>query len=370
MRVTFVLPGYRNHPIGGYRVVYEYANRLHDKGHYVTVILPSLRSIWSLGTGNVARRYASELLWSVKASLNPCPVTWFPLRPGIRLWCVPEVANLFMPGADAIVAAGSLAVEAVARLGATKGAKLGLVYDYEYWMSGDPSVQRRIANAYHQPFRLIATSPAVVEMLSEIGSDACAYVTCGVDLDKLAIDIPIEQRSPYIIGFPYRPEPFKGAADAVQALALLRHEYGERVRALAFGVTAEPALPDWVEYEVYPSDEELRRFYNKIGIFLYPSHYEGWGLPGMEALACGAALVAADSVGLRDYARHGETAVLVGRQRPDLLAGAIEMLGADDSLRQRLARRGRARVQQYTWGRAVDALEAVLIRESNRSRKH
>jgi glycosyltransferase involved in cell wall biosynthesis len=129
---------------------------------------------------------------------------------------------------------------------------------------------------------------------------------------------------------------------------------------MAFGLTERPELPEYVDYWWRPSDTELRRFYNSIGIFLFPSHYEGWGLPGMEALACGAALVAADSIGLRDYARQGETGILVERQRPDLLANAIDMLLQNDRTRREIARRGCAWVQRYTWDQAVGALDGLL----------
>ncbi|MBV9749560.1 MAG: glycosyltransferase family 4 protein [Acetobacteraceae bacterium] len=159
--------------------------------------------------------------------------------------------------------------------------------------------------------------------------------------------------------FPVRAEPFKGIADAVEAAAILRARYGDGVRIAAFGAR-KAALPEWIEWHDRPSQAGLRRFYNAQSVFMLPSHFEGWGLTGVEALACGAALVTADNGGSRDYALDGATALVVPPKRPERLADAVDRLFQDEDLCARLARAGHDYVQRYTWQEAGDRLERVL----------
>ena len=84
-------------------------------------------------------------------------------------------------------------------------------------------------------------------------------------------------------------------------------------------------------------------------------------MPPMEAMACGAALVTYDNGGCRDYARHGETALVAPRRDVDALARALERLVDDAPLRERLARAGQAFIhREFDWDRATTRLEAIL----------
>lgn len=70
------------------------------------------------------------------------------------------------------------------------------------------------------------------------------------------------------------------------------------------------------------------------------SHFEASGLTGVEATACGAALVTADNGGCRDYALHGQTAFMAAPQSQERLADAVSRLLDNDVLRVRLAQAG------------------------------
>jgi glycosyltransferase involved in cell wall biosynthesis len=100
---------------------------------------------------------------------------------------------------------------------------------------------------------------------------------------------------------------------------------------------------------------------NDCSIFVLPSHYEAWGLPAVEAMACGAALVTYDNGGSRDYAIDGETAIVARPRTPDALASAIARLLTNDQLRARVAEAGRRHVMRYQWEPAAQALEKCLI---------
>lgn len=356
LKITIVLPKYFNFPIGGYKVQYEYANRLAARGHTLTLVLP--RGI----DGSAGWMHTlGSLRWKLSLRRHNKPlIGWFPLSPQVRVVLAADLRPQNVPDADVVIATNWHTAEKVRFYPPRKGVKFYMVYDYEFWKTTDPASRARMEVTYRAGLHVISTSPAVDEMLAQNDCTPVAYLPCGLDFKVYGMDVPIAQRTWGTIGIPLRQETFKGTVDALEALRLLKQRHGDKINVKSFGSFGGAALPDWVTRLPHPTDAELRTFYNSLSMFLFPSHYEGWGLTGMEALACGAALVASDSVGLRDYARDGETALLVPPKRPDLLADAVERLLSDEGLRQSLARQGNAHVQQFHWQRAVDGLEEVL----------
>jgi glycosyltransferase involved in cell wall biosynthesis len=363
MRINILLPFFSQTPIGGFKVQYEYANRLAARGHRVTVVHPCTVESpvgWKARVARLAKR-GRELFQ------DHSRVSWQTLRDDVRLLSVPDLRERFIPAADVTVATGWATAEMSKAYSKRAGRKFQIAYDYELWMEAEPAARRRMSRAFNSGHNVISTSPAVSEMLAECGVRPVAYIPCGLDFETYGVDVPIEKRAWGTIGFPVREQPSKGTTDALEALQALRARHGDELRIVAFGPRESGNLPGWVRATWLPSDAELRSFYNSISIFLFPSLYEGWGLPAVEALACGTALVTADNAGSREYALDGRTALVVPRARPDLLAGAVERLLGDDELRRRLARQGHAHVQRYTWASAVDALESLFAQEGQQA---
>jgi glycosyltransferase involved in cell wall biosynthesis len=92
-------------------------------------------------------------------------------------------------------------------------------------------------------------------------------------------------------------------------------------------------------------------------LLAFPSVYEGFGLPPLEAMSAGTAVVATRAGAIPDVV--GDAAMLVIPGDVDGLAGAIERLLSDDGLRRDLIERGRRRASEYTWDRTADGLAAV-----------
>ena len=101
-------------------------------------------------------------------------------------------------------------------------------------------------------------------------------------------------------------------------------------------------------------DEELARLYRGALCFAYPSLYEGFGLPVLEAMACGAPVVTSRGSATEEVA--GGAAVLVDPADPASIAAG---LGEAISRREELARLGRKRAAAYSWERVADATAAV-----------
>jgi glycosyltransferase involved in cell wall biosynthesis len=104
-------------------------------------------------------------------------------------------------------------------------------------------------------------------------------------------------------------------------------------------------------------DHLLPAIYSAASVFAFPSLYEGFGLPILEAMACGTPVVASRASCLPEVAEGAS--VLVDPDDADELANALAQTLNDDTLRRDLAARGRARAAEYTWRRAAERLLGV-----------
>lgn len=107
------------------------------------------------------------------------------------------------------------------------------------------------------------------------------------------------------------------------------------------------------------SDGQLRALYSNATAFIYPSLYEGFGLPALEAMSCGCPVVASDIPPLREVC--GDAAVYCRPLAIEEFAHAIESVTSDQALRSRLRERGLARSALFSWDRAAEAtLQSIL----------
>jgi glycosyltransferase involved in cell wall biosynthesis len=127
-----------------------------------------------------------------------------------------------------------------------------------------------------------------------------------------------------------------------------------------FAEVRDLQLGDAVAFVGKVSDDELRWLYSACRLYANPSLYEGFGLPLLEALACGAACLASDTSSLPEIG--GEAARYLPPEDVEAWAGAIEALWGDDDARAELGRRGVARAQQFSWERAARETLAIYRR--------
>ncbi len=117
----------------------------------------------------------------------------------------------------------------------------------------------------------------------------------------------------------------------------------------------------------YVSTEELSELYRGAAVFAYPSLSEGFGLPVLEAMACGTAVVTSDRASLPEVA--GDAALLVDPQDPAAIAAGIERLLTDDRARLELVRRGFDNVARFSWERCARETAAVYRRAAAEGRR-
>ncbi|MCY3932100.1 MAG: glycosyltransferase family 1 protein [Acidobacteria bacterium] len=118
-----------------------------------------------------------------------------------------------------------------------------------------------------------------------------------------------------------------------------------------FRAVKELELEGHVLFTGFVADEDLPAVYTGASLFVFPSLHEGFGLPLLEAMACGAPVVASNVSSLPEVA--GSAAVLVDPHDVEALAGAIAGVLEDDARRERLVAAGLARADEFSWRRTA-----------------
>lgn len=124
-----------------------------------------------------------------------------------------------------------------------------------------------------------------------------------------------------------------------------------------FAEVERSRLQDRVMFPGFVADEDLPALYSAARVFAYPSTYEGFGLPLLEAYACGTPVVTSTASCLPEVA--GDAALLAPPTDVDVLAAALHRAATDEALRARLVARGFERVKGFTWARSAQQLLAV-----------
>jgi glycosyltransferase involved in cell wall biosynthesis len=118
-----------------------------------------------------------------------------------------------------------------------------------------------------------------------------------------------------------------------------------------FARVEELGLEDRVHFPGYVPEEEKRLWYNAATCFCFPSLYEGFGLPPLEAMACGVPVIASNVSSLPEVV--GDAGITVSPEDRAALTGALHRLLVDPALRKELAARGLARARRFSWTEAA-----------------
>jgi glycosyltransferase involved in cell wall biosynthesis len=119
-------------------------------------------------------------------------------------------------------------------------------------------------------------------------------------------------------------------------------------------------LHERVQLLDYVDDKDLPALYNLAAAFVYPSIYEGFGIPPLEALACGTPTVTADNSSLPEVV--ADAAVLVSAEDVGSIASGIARVVSDEALRARLRVAGPAQARKFTWEQAAQRVLACYQR--------
>lgn len=108
----------------------------------------------------------------------------------------------------------------------------------------------------------------------------------------------------------------------------------------------------------YIPDEDLPALYSGAAAFVFPSLYEGFGLPILEAMACGTPVIASDIEAFREI--YGDAAMLVNPREPKEIAHALQFIIEDKFIRENLRQRGLEKAAQLSWDESARRTQTVI----------
>jgi glycosyltransferase involved in cell wall biosynthesis len=215
------------------------------------------------------------------------------------------------------------------------------------------------------PARVFVTYPAASEHFKP------CHDTEYIDMVRKKYNIPEE---PYFLSLGTL-EPRKNLAHTIECFAKVVEQEGlDDVNLVVVGtkgwqhdsifeaIALNPAVKKRIVFTGYVEDEELPALYSSALGFVYPSLYEGFGLPPLEAMQCGAPVIVSDTSSLPEVA--GNAGIMVSPKDKDALCQAILELYQKTDLRKNLKARGLEQARQFSWTRCaqetIDAYKQAI----------
>lgn len=349
MKVCFVLPGFSRTPIGGYKMVYEYANRLQQMGYEVSIL--------SLNSNKMKQFHFPEFIRKIIVNyVNKKQPEWFSLNSNIKKISGEEKNFLIKIGeCDAVFATGIQTVEVV-KNNFNDAKKLYLIQGYENW----GITEEYLKSTYNYGFCNIVVSAWLKDIVDRYSGTPSILLRNPIDINIYASTIEQKHRKKHSIGLLYHTDEIKGVQYAIEAIYKLKERYTDLTVEM-FGMFSRPQeFPDWIHYKKSATQIETVGIYNNVQVFLCASVEEGYGLTGLEAMACGACLVSTSYKGVLEYAMDGYNALLSPVKDVDSLVNNVCKVFEDENQRIRLSQNGIESVKKYSWDDAMRTMDKII----------
>ncbi|MEI4831422.1 glycosyltransferase family 4 protein [Bacillus sp. FJAT-53711] len=337
--ITYVLP--HKNLTGGLKMLVDQMSWLKKRGHTVQGILRSDNSSSSIFHEHMQIEIDKEIHIAGNESYIP-----------------------YLKGSDVVVAGwwqqiAELRYSMIPTLYWEQGHEC-LFGDMPFPTSDVTAIRNHMHASYRSNIFLFAVSDFVARVLQEKFGRKAPVITNGIDLTAF---YPTKKEKKgntiLVVGNPYLK--FKGAEVAIQALEhVQRKGVSFQVKwVMPYYMDLKPSLFS-IEYVMNPDRTELAKQFREADVLLFPSHYEGFGLPPLEAMASGTPVVCTKCGGVETYAKHLYNALLYEpRDIEGLGSGIIDVL-TNKALRMRLADKGLETAGQFAYAAKIEVLEEYI----------
>lgn len=351
--ICFLLPSSGTNPVGGFKVVYEYANQFAENGYDVAIFYKfdffkpnSFNNIKS----NI--RLFKDFFIFKKFSCKK----WFTLNSRVKELLLHKSYKKIKDYNYLCATAVSTAyiINDINSSNILK--KIYLIQDYEKW--GDVT-DELLLKSYKLPLTKIVISEWLKTIVEKTGEKA-TLIYNGFDFNYFNLSNPIENRNPYNICMLNHNDERKRCVDSFAALKIIKEKFPQ-LKVNIFGVSPRPDfLPDWYNYIQLPNKEQHNYLYNDSSIFIAASKAEGMALPPAEAMICGCALICTDIEGFKMYAKNNSTALTSPVFDVQKLANNIIYLIENNQKRIEIAKNGYDFIKQFTWEKAFVSFKQLI----------
>jgi len=243
----------------------------------------------------------------------------------------------------------------------SKGAKAYFIRHHELH-GGDAEL---VMATYRLPLKKLVIASWLQRLMVENYDDEdTSLIPNGVDWSQFYF-IPRAKQSVPTVGMLYGVVPWKGAEAAFDAIRQVQKQH-PNLRVVSFGshqIKPEHHLPNNFEYYFRPTQDEIPELYRQVDCWLLPSTLEGFGMPGLEAAACGCPVVSTRCGGPEDYVKDGHNGFLVNvDDRVQMAAKMIQILELPENDWQEMSNASACYAKGFDWDISAQHLEATLLK--------
>lgn len=354
-QILFILPEYYEKPIGGYKVVFEYANRLVKNGYGVKIIYPYFLFFRKSSLKRKLKMCFFFIYYLIfkRRGVN----IWFPLDSRVESFFVFNLKENNLPLADFYIAtANETAVFLDSYKKVKPQQKFYLIQAIEDWQWG----REEVLKTWKLNLNKIVVSSWLESVANGLG-EKVTVIENGVDRIGLSKTIAVSEKNKYQVMMLYHKQKLKGCDDGLGALKIVKEKY-PMLESVWFGSYTKPkGLPEWIHYYKTPEENLLNGLFNQSAIYLAPSHSEGFGLTVGESMTCGCSVVCTNAGGYLTMAKDKETALVSEIGDIEALASNIIELIENDNLRISIAEKGNEFIKSFTWDKAYQKFEKLFL---------
>ena len=357
LKIVFVQAAGSLSETGGFRIVAGYADRLQRRGHEVTLIAPE-------GGTPKPRTLKGKIKNLFRSTRKPELAATPPFLENENVEIkvitgVRELAPADLPEADVLIATWWETGEWIANA-PPEVTKVHFVQGHEVF----PYMPlERVQAVYQKPYKKIAVSEWLRDELREhYGINDTFLVENTIDTEMF---IPLQRRlkqSQPTVGFLYSVMGLKNSPLAIQTCRRLKNIYPD-LRAIAFGSHAprpEHKMPDWIEFTVKPTSDDIATIYRSCDVWLFTSDSEGYGLPILEAMASRTPVVATPA-GAAPQLVSEKNGAIISHDVDAAVNATQKILELTDEDWSCLSDNCLETARRRNWETATDEFEAALL---------
>ena len=351
MRINILMPDIVRTPAGGHKVVYEYCNRLAADGFDVALyFFPG--SIFS--KFHLPESIRLKIVKIYGDTINP---TWFKLDKRIKKKVVFNAGQ--MSHADIVMATGVDTALPVSLLPDNYGKKIYFIQDFENWKKQSND---EVYRTYEYGMQNIVISKWLKKIVDEHSNRPCFLIPDGIDTtifyDKK------QNRDRHSIVFHYRSQKHKGCKYAFETIRTLEEKYPDLTVNIISSEKLKFQLHDNWRFFFNVSASKVAEINNRSEVFICSTINEGFGLPGLEAMACGCALASTDYIGVHEYAVDRYNALLSKVKDAQGMADNVIELFENENLKKSIIEEGLKTAEKMSLNNSYNKFKRTVLETS------
>ncbi|MGS0724744.1 glycosyltransferase family 4 protein [Shewanella sp. 0m-11] len=291
MKVGFVLPGPRRETVGGYKVVYQYADYLASQGVNVSILYPTNKS--------VTKNRFLGIVGSIKCNILKYTsfYNWYVFDNKLNHIVSDDFPTSTLKEFDILVCTAIEIYNFIEQKKLLDIKKVYFVQDYENWVHSDDEVNETFSNP---EFKKITISSYLKEKIENAAGEVSCLIPNGIDDNVFKLNLAFHKRKHKSFVFMYHPSPRKGCDILLSSIQQFSKDDGFVFEC--FSVYKKPKdFPENIKYNYRPSREQLCEIYNRNRFFVCSSRVEGFGLTPAESALCGCIVLTTNNGGVNQY---------------------------------------------------------------------